>query len=297
MTWRLAQSLVVLRGQIDAMYPNRSKVTDGTISGYAGSISSHNPNADGVVCALDITTGDYPGGISMAQSYALADAIRLELLAAPRGLYTYLIHHMEPPYVPSPGAYIAHGGPASLWQWIPYTGIDPHTSHIHVSVDWDIAAGEAASGQDPYDLTTPWHLATTSTQSGTITPIQSEEDELMAAKDELLARIAQVVAWEDEQFKALKAQADTNRNMLAGFVRDEVNGVPLGLLTAQFRKQDKSVTSVATAFSELLSKAAAPAPASPTVTVDVQALAAALVPLLPQGPTDLIAELRTQFNK
>jgi hypothetical protein len=250
-----------------------------------------------VVCALDITTGDYPGGISMAQSYPLADAIRLELLAAPRGLYTYLIHHMEPPYVPTPGPYIAHGGPASLWQWIPYTGIDPHTSHIHVSVDWDIPYGGAASGQDPYDMTDAWNLSAVSTQSGTITPIQSEEDELMAAKDELLARIAQVVAWEDEQFKALKAQADTNRNMLAGFVRDEVNGVPLALLTAQFRKADKSVTSVAAAFGDLLARPSTAPGAAVTATVDsatVDTLVARLKTELPQAQFDYF---KAQINK
>lgn len=58
--------------------------------------------------------------------------------------------------------------------------------------------------------------------AGTITPIASEEEELMAALDTIMARFDQVVAWEDAHFTLLRNQAETNRNLLAGFVRDTV---------------------------------------------------------------------------
>lgn len=57
MSWRLAKSLDVLRTQVNNAYPDRSKVSDGTIgdSSHASTPSDHNPNAKGVVCAMDIT--------------------------------------------------------------------------------------------------------------------------------------------------------------------------------------------------------------------------------------------------
>ena len=57
MSWRLARSLAVLRSQINDLSPNRSKISDGTIGNqeHASRVSDHNPNAAGVVTAMDIT--------------------------------------------------------------------------------------------------------------------------------------------------------------------------------------------------------------------------------------------------
>ena len=57
MSWRGAESLMVLRSQIDRAYPNRSKISDGLIGNqaHAKTPSDHNPNQAGVVCAMDIT--------------------------------------------------------------------------------------------------------------------------------------------------------------------------------------------------------------------------------------------------
>lgn len=84
MNWTLAPALRVLLDEINAAYPNRDKRTDGTISGYPGARSSHNYNSQGFVCALDITTGDYPGGISTAEGQALAEQVRLAIKHQPR---------------------------------------------------------------------------------------------------------------------------------------------------------------------------------------------------------------------
>lgn len=294
MTWRLATSLQVLLDQINQMYPDRSKVTDGAISGYPGSVSGHNPNAAGVVCAFDITTGDYPGGITMAESYPLADAIREELLVAPRGLYTYLIHHMEPPWVPAPGKYIAHGGPASLWQWIPYTGSDPHTSHIHVSVDWDIPAGGAASGEDPYDMTDPWNLTSISGQSGTITPIL---EDIVTPED--IQAIAAAV--EDRIFNKHMidnhvvpgAAPDTFHNWAAwmesrlkGHAYGAAAGVPLAVLNQAFKTPSGWQTNLAGILSQIDAK---PASTTATASVDVNALADKLAATLPPAVVAALA--------
>lgn len=163
--WRVARSLLVLLAEVNATYPKRDKRTDGTISGYPGAISSHNPNSAGVVCALDITTGLYPGGITPAQGITLADKIRVAQRDQPRGKYAYVIHNRR----------IAHGDIG--WTWASYTGPDPHTSHIHVSVDWDLPAGGAPSGQADYDSTLPWGITKTA-PLGTI-----EKDDDMSAQD------------------------------------------------------------------------------------------------------------------
>ena len=45
----------------------------------------------------------------------------------------------------------------------------------------------------------------------------------MTAEQNILARLEQIVGWQDQRFNDLAAQEESNRNMLAGFVRDVVN--------------------------------------------------------------------------
>jgi len=144
--WRAAESVKVLLSEVNALYPGRDKRTDGVISGYPGSVSSHQVNSAGVVCAVDITVGDYPNGITPAQAAVLAESIRHELKVAPRGIYAYVIYNQRM-------ARSTHD-----WEWEPYKGTSPHTDHIHVSVDWDIPEGGAPSGECPYDMTDSWNL-------------------------------------------------------------------------------------------------------------------------------------------
>ena len=66
--WRLAPSLVVLRDEINARWPSRAKTHDGTIGDKAhqGRVSGHNPDADGDVTAIDITTAGIDVELLMA---------------------------------------------------------------------------------------------------------------------------------------------------------------------------------------------------------------------------------------
>lgn len=129
--WRLAASLNVLRNQLNAMSPNRSKVSDGTIGNdeHSHHWSDHNPD-HGVVHAMDVTS-DGAHGID---GQKLADA----LLASKDDRIKYVISNRR----------IASGkdGPKP-WVWRPYTGKNPHNHHTHLSVT-DAGA----------DRTDPWNI-------------------------------------------------------------------------------------------------------------------------------------------
>ncbi len=133
MAWRLARSLETLRGQINALSPNRSKVSDGTIGDAAHSsrTSDHNPDGSGVVRALDLTH-DVPHGID---SNRLAKA----LIASRDPRIKYII---------SFGQIISGAAGPKPWVWRKYGGKNPHNHHVHLSV----VAGKAGDDTRPWDL-------------------------------------------------------------------------------------------------------------------------------------------------
>jgi hypothetical protein len=139
MAWRVAESLLSLRRQIDAMAPARDKSSDGTIGdlSHQSRNSDHNPNEDGVVTALDITHDPSHG----VDAPALAELLRLS----------------EDPrikYVISNGRIFS--SKVSPWKWRPYSGANAHTKHFHVSVVGDRAR---------YDDTSPWSIDKVATVS------------------------------------------------------------------------------------------------------------------------------------
>ena len=116
MSWRVARSLIVLRDQINAAYPDRSRASDGTIgdAAHAASFSDHNPDRYGIVRALDITHD--PGhGCVIDQLTDAPVARRDERIS-------YLIANR------------LITGPEYGWGWASYDGADPHTNHLHLSV-------------------------------------------------------------------------------------------------------------------------------------------------------------------
>lgn len=130
--WRVAKSLLTLRDQINTKYPSRSKLSDGTVGDLAhqATASDHNPNAAGVVTAMDITHDPAHG----VDTWALAEVLR---------------QRRDPriKYVISNGRIFS--SVTSPWQWRKYTGANAHAHHVHVSV-----LGEATV----YDRTDPWAL-------------------------------------------------------------------------------------------------------------------------------------------
>lgn len=113
----LAPALAQLRAQIDAAFPTRSKASDGWIGNAAhaalggADASQHNPNPEGVVCAIDITE-DLSVGL---------DCMRLmdELDASNDPRIFYLIHDRQ----------IDNSDDSRT----PYYGSNPHTLHMHIS--------------------------------------------------------------------------------------------------------------------------------------------------------------------
>src|SRR5690349_2785783 len=114
-SWRVAHSLLILRGQVDAMFPQRSKDSDGTIgdASHSSRTSDHNPDEDGVVTAMDITNDPLHGLTSerLAESIRTSGDKRLK----------YVISNKK---IANPSI---DGG-----AWRPYHGINPHDHHCHI---------------------------------------------------------------------------------------------------------------------------------------------------------------------
>ena len=139
MAWRLALALAQLREELDAAAPARSRASDGTIgdAAHASRDSDHNPwvtdRGVGVVTAIDLTDDDAHG----ADMAKLAD----HLLRKRDPRIKYLIHN----------ARIASSYPTSstpAWTWRPYSGVNAHRKHLHVSVQPEHALYDSRAGWD-----------------------------------------------------------------------------------------------------------------------------------------------------
>jgi len=168
MAWRIAESLETLRKQLNEAFPRRSKASDGGIGDakHASRSSDHNPyiknKGIGIVTARDFTH-DPKTGIDCNW---LADM----LVKNKDSRIKYIIWNKR-----------ICSSKTSPWQWRPYSGVNGHTKHLHLSV-----IGESKF----YDSTKEWDLdfpddestdiATVSAQTHPTSPVVS------TAKDELL---------------------------------------------------------------------------------------------------------------
>ncbi|MEU0514307.1 peptidoglycan-binding domain-containing protein [Amycolatopsis sp. NPDC006125] len=153
--WRLAYALVDLRTEVNTRWPNRDKTSDGTIgdAAHASRSSDHNPwvidreDGLGVVRALDIDVDGIDAGW-------LAEYLRQRGLTGHDG---------------RTGDHRLIGGGYVIFNrritkpdfsgWKVYTGSNPHTSHVHVSLTqsgayddragWGIAGGGPAAPVPP----------------------------------------------------------------------------------------------------------------------------------------------------
>ncbi len=140
--WRLAKSLVRLREQINAMFPNRDKASDGSVGdlSHRARKSDHNPNAANVVTAIDVDenlTG--PDG----NAFSLVNALQ----ASRDRRIKYIIYERR----------ITVKG--DITRWKPYTGPSPHDHHFHISV---------SSDPKLYDDSSDWQLNATVTPASAL---------------------------------------------------------------------------------------------------------------------------------
>lgn len=141
--YREAQSLKALHRRVNALAPDRSRASDGWIGdeAHATRDSDHNPwvtdaQGIGVVRARDFTH-DPAGGCDAG--------VLAESLAELLGVHPAL----------GPGAYVIFdrriiSTNRIVEGWRPYSGANPHTAHVHLSV-----------GRYGYDSTAAWPVRVT----------------------------------------------------------------------------------------------------------------------------------------
>lgn len=121
--WYLAPSLVQLRSEINSAHPGRDKASDGSVGDLSHSArkSDHNPawDAGGVVRAIDVDISDIDVNKLMA---VLKNDSRVNYF-----IYNHSIYG------------------ASSFAKRRYTGSNPHTQHIHVSIKHSKSAERAGT--------------------------------------------------------------------------------------------------------------------------------------------------------
>ena len=124
MSPKLCAAGVTLRQQVNNVYPDRDKRSDGWIADQrhkSAGVSDHIANADGIVRALDLDR-DLHGVRKPDSMPYLADQLRL-LAKSKRdgGRIAYIIFN----------GFIASS--KKSWAWRKYVGPNQHTHHMHVS--------------------------------------------------------------------------------------------------------------------------------------------------------------------
>lgn len=148
-TWYLAPSLETGRREVNQRWPNRDKTSDGTIGDEAHQSrqSDHNPNSRDSVNAWDVDVNgvDIPLILSAFERHPSAH---------------YWIYNQR----------IADAD--NDWRPVQYTGSNPHTAHVHLSIRQTVAAEQN---------TQPWGIYPT------------EEEELTPEQNQMLKDIRHAV--------------------------------------------------------------------------------------------------------
>jgi hypothetical protein len=171
--WRLAWSLIELVKDADAGWPLRSRASDGSIGDAAHQArhSDHNPDAQGVVCAVDLTNDPFHG----FDAWSIAQHLAGEIAAGRERRVKYLISGN--PARPQDGDLIFHDVNGT-WIWS-RNGSNAHINHhLHVSVlddpilrdstaRWSLAIAPPAPQPSPHPKGPDMVIVQTETSSHT----------------------------------------------------------------------------------------------------------------------------------
>lgn len=227
-SWKVADSLGQLRHQLNELAPGRSKASDGSIgdAAHASRSSDHNPwwtlAGQAYVTARDFTH-DPRGGLDC---HRLADA----LVQGRDPRVKYMIWDRR---------ILAGDVGPSPWTWRTYSGANPHTSHLHLSVVPDARALSRI----------PWAL-----------PGLIEEDDMFTDADrEQLYRLAtrNDVGWARDQLMSHLgkhpsssplppgelAEVEVARRVDLGHALDQITG-QLGRITVRLDHIDSRLTTI-----------------------------------------------------
>ena len=112
-----------LREQFDDEFCDRDRASDGWLGDkkhQSRPTSDHNPDETGMVRAIDVDR-DVSGSTKPDLMPDIADQIRLYAKADKSKRIAYIIFNHK----------IA--SPRMGWRWRKYSGINPHTKHLHIS--------------------------------------------------------------------------------------------------------------------------------------------------------------------
>jgi hypothetical protein len=135
LAWRVARSLLTLRDQIDRRFPSRNRASDGYIgdANHQNTTSDHNPwYGPGIVTAADWTHDPGVGFDIDAFTDQLAES-----------------HDYRIKYIIANGWILDSRPQFNPWQWVKYSGSNPHTSHVHLSVMATPACDDTAPWRIP----------------------------------------------------------------------------------------------------------------------------------------------------
>lgn len=136
--WRLCDGGKQLQREVNALYPHRDKTSDGTIGDtlHSARLSQHNPDASGVVYAIDIDEDLYGVGPQKSDPFEANLMVkRLVTIGKTDPRIWYIIFEGN------------IWSRTSGWEKRPYRGANKHAHHVHVSF-----AGSANHNSRPFGL-------------------------------------------------------------------------------------------------------------------------------------------------
>ena len=137
--WRPAPVLWSLRQELDVGWPHRSTASDGFIGdqSHKARKSDHNPDQYGYVRAVDVTADVHRGPPMRLLAEFLRDVGRTGSQRLANGGYVIYDSRIA--------------SEASEWEWVAYSGENPHVTHLHLS---------CSRLPEFYKITRPWQVVT-----------------------------------------------------------------------------------------------------------------------------------------